>query len=57
MPQLELTVLSLRYSSWSMRPWLALTHAGAAFTTRTVELPPARPLRPKAARQLCRLSN
>jgi len=38
MPTLELTVLSLRYSSWSIRPWLALTHAGAPFTTRTVEL-------------------
>jgi glutathione S-transferase len=38
MHALELTVLSLRYSSWSMRPWLALTHAGAVFTTRTVEL-------------------
>lgn len=39
MPQLKLTVLSLRYSSWSMRPWLALTHAGADFATETVELP------------------
>jgi glutathione S-transferase len=38
MATLELTVLSLRYSSWSIRPWLALTHAGAPFTTRTVEL-------------------
>jgi glutathione S-transferase len=38
MPQLKLTVLSLRYSSWSMRPWLALTHAGATFSTETVEL-------------------
>jgi len=36
---MKLTVLSLRYSSWSMRPWLALTHAGAAFETETVELP------------------
>ncbi len=36
---LKLTVLSLRYSSWSMRPWLALTHAGADFETETVELP------------------
>lgn len=36
---LELVVLSLRYSSWSMRPWLALTHAGAQFSTHTVELP------------------
>lgn len=39
MPALTLTVLSLRYSSWSMRPWLALTHAGATFETKTVELP------------------
>ena len=38
MPDLKLTVLSLRYSSWSMRPWLVLTHAGAAFTTDTVQL-------------------
>ena len=38
MPRIKLTVLSLRYSSWSMRPWLALTHAGATFTTETVEL-------------------
>ncbi len=38
MPHLKLTVLSLRYSSWSMRPWLALTHAGARFDTETVEL-------------------
>jgi len=39
MPKLKLTVLSLRYSSWSMRPWLALSHAGAAFETETVTLP------------------
>jgi glutathione S-transferase len=39
MPELRLTVLSLRYSSWSMRPWLTLTHAGASFTTDMVELP------------------
>jgi glutathione S-transferase len=39
MSQLTLTVLSLRYSSWSMRPWLALHHAGAAFETETVSLP------------------
>ncbi len=35
---LTLTVLSLRYSPWSMRPWMVLTHAGARFTTETVEL-------------------
>jgi len=39
MPRLKLTVLSLRYSSWSMRPWLVLTYAGATFVTETVELP------------------
>ena len=38
MPTLTLNVLSLRYSSWSMRPWLALTHAGAKFETVTVDL-------------------
>ena len=37
MPQLHLTVLSLAYSSWSIRPWLALTHAGAEFTISSVE--------------------
>lgn len=36
MHNLELRVLSLRYSSWSMRAWLALTHAGADFRTSTV---------------------
>lgn len=39
MDSLKLVVLSLRYSSWSMRPWLALTHAGAAFELSMVELP------------------
>lgn len=38
LPPLTLTVLSLRYSSWSMRPWIVLTHAGARFATETVEL-------------------
>lgn len=38
MPPLRLSVLSLRYSSWSMRPWLALRHANAAFTTETAEV-------------------
>jgi glutathione S-transferase len=37
MPELRLHVISLRYSSWSMRPWLALRHAGARFETVTVE--------------------
>ncbi len=35
---IELAVITLRYSSWSMRPWLALTHAGADFQTRTAEI-------------------
>ena len=34
MPDLHLSVLSLRYSSWSMRPWLALTQAGIEFDTQ-----------------------
>jgi glutathione S-transferase len=38
-PILTLKVLSLRYSSWSMRPWLVLTHAGVDFQTETVSLP------------------
>jgi glutathione S-transferase len=38
MTRLRLCVLSLRYSSWSMRPWLALRHAGADFVTDTVEV-------------------
>ena len=39
MSKLKLTVLSLRYSSWSMRPWLVLYHTGAPFETDTVALP------------------
>lgn len=39
MSSLQLTVLSLAYSSWSMRAWLALTNAGVEFSTRTVQLP------------------
>lgn len=35
MRDLELVVISLRYSSWSMRPWLSLRHAGLDFRTRT----------------------
>ena len=38
MPELRLSVLSLRYSSWSIRPWLALEHVGADFTFETVRL-------------------
>lgn len=37
-PSLTLKVLSLRYSSWSMRPWLAMAQAGLDFTTDTVTL-------------------
>jgi glutathione S-transferase len=39
MPKLVLNVLSLAYSSWSMRAWLTLTHAGAVFEKNTVQLP------------------
>jgi glutathione S-transferase len=39
MRDLKLVVLSLRYSSWSIRPWLALRHANAAFRIETAELP------------------
>src|SRR5688572_5679118 len=39
MSKLKLTVLSLRYSSWSMRPWLVLYHTGVPFETDTVALP------------------
>jgi glutathione S-transferase len=39
MSKLKLTVLSLRYSSWSMRPWLVLYHTGVPYDTETIELP------------------
>jgi glutathione S-transferase len=35
---LTLYVGSKRYSSWSLRPYLALAHTGAAFETRTILL-------------------
>lgn len=35
---LRLCVISLRYSSWSIRAWLALTHAGARFETITADV-------------------
>jgi glutathione S-transferase len=35
---LTLYVGSKRYSSWSLRPYLALAHAGVAFQTRTILL-------------------
>jgi glutathione S-transferase len=38
MRHLRLHVLSLRYSSWSIRPWLALTAAHAPFETETIEI-------------------
>lgn len=38
MPSLLLRVLSLRYSSWSIRPWLVLTTAGAHFSVETVAI-------------------
>jgi glutathione S-transferase len=38
MPAFRLHVISLRYSSWSMRPWLALHHAGTEFVTETATI-------------------
>jgi glutathione S-transferase len=38
MNPLRLSVVSLRYSSWSMRPWLALRHAEADFVTETADI-------------------
>ena len=38
MPELILHVLSLRYSSWSIRPFLALAAAGADFRIETAEV-------------------
>lgn len=38
MSALRLVVISLRYSSWSMRPWLVMRHAGAGFETETAEV-------------------
>jgi glutathione S-transferase len=35
---LTLYVGTKRYSSWSLRPYLALAHAGASFTTETILL-------------------
>jgi glutathione S-transferase len=46
MSHLRLSVISLRYSSWSMRPWLALTHAGARFDTDTADVELGRQTQP-----------
>lgn len=35
---LELVIGNKNYSSWSMRPWVALTQAGIAFTERKLRL-------------------
>lgn len=35
---LRLIVTNLNYSSWSMRPWLALKHAGAEFRTMDIRM-------------------
>src|SRR6188768_3142212 len=35
---LRLVCANLNYSSWSMRPWLALMHAGLPFKTHDVGL-------------------
>lgn len=34
----RLVIGPLNYSSWSARPWLALTHAGLQFTTHQIDL-------------------
>jgi glutathione S-transferase len=38
MDKLELVIGNKAYSSWSLRPWLALKHVGAAFTETRVPL-------------------
>lgn len=38
MPKLELVIGTKRYSSWSLRPWLALKQAGLPFDEVIVEL-------------------
>ena len=35
---MEIVVGTKRWSSWSMRPWLALRHTGEPFTETLVEL-------------------
>lgn len=35
---MELVIGDYRWSTWSLRPWLVLRHAGAAFTERVVRL-------------------
>jgi glutathione S-transferase len=35
---MQLVIGTKRWSTWSMRPWLALKHTGAAFTETLVEL-------------------
>ena len=38
MSELALVIGNKNYSSWSLRPWLALRHAGIAFTERLIPL-------------------
>jgi glutathione S-transferase len=38
MPDLVLVIGNRRYSSWSLRPWLALRHAGASFEEVVIPL-------------------
>jgi glutathione S-transferase len=45
-----LTVGNKNYSSWSLRPWLALKHTGAAFDE--VVIPLYRPESPDAIRKI-----
>ncbi len=35
---LRLVITNLNYSSWSMRPWLAMKHAGAEFRTLDIRM-------------------
>ena len=38
MTMMRLVIGPLNYSSWSLRPWLALEHAGAEFKTHEIQL-------------------
>jgi len=38
MPALKLVIANKAYSSWSLRPWILLTHFGIAFEEIVVPL-------------------
>ena len=38
MSQLVLVIGNKAYSSWSLRPWLLMKHAGIAFTEKQISL-------------------